>query len=81
MINYNKKCLKNKLNEGCQDNQPSLDHPSTSREVPHNTPSNAITDVIQDLTVSDNEEIGSMAFKIESKLIGNTVSRQNKHKY
>ena len=55
--------------------------PLNSRELPHNTPSNTITDVIQDLTVSDNEEIGSMASKIESKLIGNTVSRHNKHKY
>ena len=57
---------------------PLLDHPSTSREVPHNAPSNAITDVIQDLTDSDSEdaEIASMASKIESKLIGNTVSRE-----
>ena len=34
MIKHSKKCLKNKLNEGCEENQPPLDHPSTSREVP-----------------------------------------------
>ena len=46
--------------------------------VPKNAPSNAITDVMQDLTVSDSEdeEVAAMASKIESKLIGNTVSRQ-----
>ena len=78
MIKHSKKCLINKLNEGCEENQPPMDHPSTSREVPNNAPSNAITDVIQDLTVSDSEdeEVAAMASKIESKLIGNTVSRQ-----
>ena len=78
MIKHSKNCLKNKLNEGCEENQPPLDHPSTSREVPYNAPSNAITDVIQDLTVSnsEDEEIAAMASKIRSKLIGNTVSRQ-----
>ena len=78
MVKHSKKCLKNKLNEGYEENQPPLDHPSSTREVPHNAPLNAVTDILQDLTVrgSEDEEIKSMASKIESKLIGNTLSRQ-----
>ena len=79
MIKHSKICLKNSLNKGLDENQTPTVIPSTSNAPMPNAPSEALTRVIQDLTVSDSEEdeeLQKMADKLEGKLIQNTVSRQ-----
>ena len=79
LIKHSKICLKKNLNEGLDENQPPTEIPSTSQQTLPNAPSDAISNVIQDLTMSsdsEDEDFQKLGDKLENQLIGNTISRQ-----